>query len=1419
MWKLTQIHGVMLLCLFLMPIASLASQIDPSSYEAGIRITQDVADPESGDQGTPSTDFDLDDVRLDCPLYEENLSNRSWYAAFWSTDFWRAQSFIADCHRICGVMLELAADPGFPILLEVSIRENDGGLPGASLGFGLIINAQLSPTPAWVGCGIMGLPEITPGETYFIMVRSQTYIPSDKEIRWYIGPNTYPRGELFLSSNAGEEWSIESDMDAGFRVYGVEPPEPPGSFNATWPTSSTVNLFWEMGAGSDQTIIRRSTSGYPTSPTSGVLVYEGSGEEYLDMGLNPETRYYYSAWAYNTESELYSLTYSMDSARTLEELEEYSVSFETNPAYTGSLTFDGTTYSHGQSTAVHEGSYSLNANPPSGLMFSHWGASGGISIANASSASTSATVSNEGSITVHFINDYAPPDVETLQPSYSSGTILRGDLISMGGYGSCQGWFVYDNEYHSDWEDYANATNPQSLNALGPYEKYIGELATGNYHCRAIASNGNGTVSGEDILFHVENYPYPIVEPGDGIDFGEVLEGESAQRTFEIYDGAGVGFGYSFEWGEWIEEVAPSSGHVYGSEHDVITVTINTTGLPPGTHATNISVDTPPGLYPWDYPVTVTVVSYLVPDDRIFYEPDLVREVPSALAMPIYTPTVPFPIELFLASWDPNHEEEWLQDYGFYGVKADSSTGYLRSAIMAEYSFLIFDIIGELIGLFPVPVSLVVENLFGVIYEVPVVTAPGTQHMANISFKGDYEGEVHIEELGGAQASLMIIQEEGPEPDYPRSSLCYTQKEIRDYSVGAFIWGDSKSFENSLNHDNHHALVGLVEGETYIFWISACSSLLLDGYSLPGGFSLVTGRGWSDMTFHFEEMKIEYWRDTPPPAGEYPPERPELAGPTIVPRGESGEFTASTTDPNGDDLFYRWFWGDGSSSEWVGPYPSGEAAMCAHAYSDMGVYRVRVQAKEDTEYQQISLLSDSVDVSIPGFDGNVLLDSPLGGEEWPVASTQEIRWQTEGAVGDSAVLQLYEDGGEELIYHSNITTGPIPIQPGSYLWEIDPEHDRGTFVLLLLSEAGAVSSGPFALRDSTTDAVFLRGDTDASGEVNISDPIESLCYQFATCDPPICMDAADCDDSGEINISDPIYSLAYQFGSGPAFPAPYPSLGPDPTTQDPLECGEYPPAAGGDNGSPPSLEKEPGRVYLHALPNVAADSVEISVEFESPEALHGIEIGLSFNSGQYEFIRLDATGCGGEGFDFLSAAARATANPELEALHIGAVPSLGLNTPVPAGRHTLCHLHFARLGSAKDLPTMITVREGLFVPVNMDPLPVIGEWEITAMPLGPNSLGDDLFAASELSLSLPTVFRPGATVSFHLPEAMSVRVEIFDVHGRRVSVLANEEMCSGTHRLSWSGHSDRGVVAETGIFYLRAAMGDKEFNRKILYAR
>jgi hypothetical protein len=74
------------------------------------------------------------------------------------------------------------------------------------------------------------------------------------------------------------------------------------------------------------------------------------------------------------------------------------------------------------------------------------------------------------------------------------------------------------------------------------------------------------------------------------------------------------------------------------------------------------------------------------------------------------------------------------------------------------------------------------------------------------------------------------------------------------------------------------------------------------------------------------------------------PNKPE--GPTTGQPYQVLEFSTSTTDPDGDKVYYYWAWGDGHYEWDENPYNSGATASASHKWSNPANYGIRVKAKD-----------------------------------------------------------------------------------------------------------------------------------------------------------------------------------------------------------------------------------------------------------------------------------------------------------------------------------------------------------------------------------------------------------------------------------------------------------------------------------------
>jgi hypothetical protein len=74
-------------------------------------------------------------------------------------------------------------------------------------------------------------------------------------------------------------------------------------------------------------------------------------------------------------------------------------------------------------------------------------------------------------------------------------------------------------------------------------------------------------------------------------------------------------------------------------------------------------------------------------------------------------------------------------------------------------------------------------------------------------------------------------------------------------------------------------------------------------------------------------------------------------------------YTAVTTDVDGDQISYQFDWGDGSMSEWVGPFNSGVTASASHTWTKKGNYGIKVKAKDSHGAE--SAWSESLPITMP----------------------------------------------------------------------------------------------------------------------------------------------------------------------------------------------------------------------------------------------------------------------------------------------------------------------------------------------------------------------------------------------------------------------------------------------------------------------
>jgi hypothetical protein len=101
--------------------------------------------------------------------------------------------------------------------------------------------------------------------------------------------------------------------------------------------------------------------------------------------------------------------------------------------------------------------------------------------------------------------------------------------------------------------------------------------------------------------------------------------------------------------------------------------------------------------------------------------------------------------------------------------------------------------------------------------------------------------------------------------------------------------------------------------------------------------------------------------------------------------------------------------------------------------------------------------------------------------------------------------------------------------------------------------------------------------------------------------------------------------------------------------------------------------------------------------------------------------------------------------------------------------------------------------------------------------LGANPPPSGLPGRFQLLAPRPNPSRGSSEIRFVLPAARAVKLEVFDLGGRRVRTLAAGEVLSaGPHTVTWDGRDASGARLAGGMFILRAQAGGELSTRKLV---
>ena len=87
----------------------------------------------------------------------------------------------------------------------------------------------------------------------------------------------------------------------------------------------------------------------------------------------------------------------------------------------------------------------------------------------------------------------------------------------------------------------------------------------------------------------------------------------------------------------------------------------------------------------------------------------------------------------------------------------------------------------------------------------------------------------------------------------------------------------------------------------------------------------------------------------------------------------------------------------------------------------------------------------------------------------------------------------------------------------------------------------------------------------------------------------------------------------------------------------------------------------------------------------------------------------------------------------------------------------------------------------------------------------------------ELKQNYPNPFNLITQIQFTIPQNGQVKIAVYDLNGKLVKILSNQNQLRGTYQLEWDGENDSGKQVASGLYLLSMDFnGKRKFTRRMV---
>jgi hypothetical protein len=96
-------------------------------------------------------------------------------------------------------------------------------------------------------------------------------------------------------------------------------------------------------------------------------------------------------------------------------------------------------------------------------------------------------------------------------------------------------------------------------------------------------------------------------------------------------------------------------------------------------------------------------------------------------------------------------------------------------------------------------------------------------------------------------------------------------------------------------------------------------------------------------------------------------------------------------------------------------------------------------------------------------------------------------------------------------------------------------------------------------------------------------------------------------------------------------------------------------------------------------------------------------------------------------------------------------------------------------------------------------------------PVGITNINSDIPKEFSLHQNYPNPFNPSTNIKFDIPKSSFVRISVYDISGKEISVLVNTQLLPGSYQADWNASN-----YSSGVYYYTLTAGHYYETKKMI---